>query len=479
MKQLLTKTTKIIFNVFLGLWLLLFLISIPLSLGSLNIFEFLFLFSLGILLPLFLIYILNFNKKIKLLISMDNLNKKFNCDDEALSNLEKSAKISTNLKELKNKYNQSQELLSSINSKIRENQTELDKLNLEVSYLDFGICKPVYEFANSELYKERLKSIKATQKLMIKNKNAAIAPMDFTLNNSIKEGKKLIADNVKQIIYSFNNECDILIDKVKYNNIDTYRNRILKSYERLNKMNSKMQICITQHYLNSKLDELRLSHEYQSKKQDEKERIREERARLREEAKILKEISAEREKIKKEKKHYEKALKTLLTSLKADPENKDLLEKKAEYDNQLNEIGISLTNIDYREANKRAGYVYIISNIGSLGENIYKIGMTRRLEPLDRITELSGASVPFKFDLHALIFSEDAPTLENSLHKAFENKKVNLVNSRKEFFNVSLDEIKKVVKNNFDKTVEFKNFPEAEQYRESLLIKEHSKLKAI
>ena len=117
--------------------------------------------------------------------------------------------------------------------------------------------------------------------------------------------------------------------------------------------------------------------------------------------------------------------------------------------------------------------MYVISNIGSFGENIYKIGMTRRLDPQDRVDELGDASVPFRFDVHAMIFSEDAPALEAALHNAFEDKKVNLVNNRKEFFNVTLDEIEKVVKENYDKTVDFIKLPEAEQYRESMMIRKH------
>ena len=98
--------------------------------------------------------------------------------------------------------------------------------------------------------------------------------------------------------------------------------------------------------------------------------------------------------------------------------------------------------------------------------------MTRRLEPMDRVDELCDASVPFKFDVHAMIFSDDAPTLENALHKAFDDRKVNMINGRKEFFNVSLEEIEKVVKENHEKLIEFNEIPDAEQYRETLKIKE-------
>ena len=146
-------------------------------------------------------------------------------------------------------------------------------------------------------------------------------------------------------------------------------------------------------------------------------------------------------------------------------------EKKNEIVQQLSEIEKSLQEVDYRQANQKAGYVYIISNIGAFGENVYKIGMTRRLEPMDRIDELGDASVPFNFDVHAMIFTEDAPKLEAALHQAFSDKKLNFINTRREFFKVSLDEIKAVVKQNFDKTVEFVDIAPAEQYRQSLLMR--------
>ena len=148
-----------------------------------------------------------------------------------------------------------------------------------------------------------------------------------------------------------------------------------------------------------------------------------------------------------------------------------MLAKKQEIIIGLNDAEKALKDIDYREANKRAGYVYVISNIGAFGENVYKIGMTRRLEPQERVDELGDASVPFNFDVHAMIFTDDAPGLESALHKAFENKKLNMVNTRREFFNVTLDEIKSEIKKNFDRTVEFKDVPDAEQYRVSQKMK--------
>ena len=189
---------------------------------------------------------------------------------------------------------------------------------------------------------------------------------------------------------------------------------------------------------------------------------------MREAAKLQKEIEAQRKKIEKEQTHYQTAYEKLLKQLESSPDDADLIQKKSELETQLQDIDKAMKDIDYREANQRAGYVYIISNIGAFGENVYKIGMTRRLDPQDRVDELGDASVPFNFDVHAMIFSDDAPALETALHKAFEDRKLNMVNTRREFFHVTLDEIKDVVKKNFDKTVEFIDVPDAEQYRISL-----------
>ncbi|MCD8025772.1 MAG: GIY-YIG nuclease family protein [Clostridiales bacterium] len=196
---------------------------------------------------------------------------------------------------------------------------------------------------------------------------------------------------------------------------------------------------------------------------------------MREQAKLEKEIEEQRKKIIKEQTHYNNQLKTIDKQLSeqnlSESDIQSLEAKKSEVKAQLCELEKSLKDVDYRAANQKAGYVYVISNIGSFDENIYKIGMTRRLDPMERVSELGDASVPFKFDVHAMIFSDNAPALEAALHKAFEDKKLNMVNTRREFFNVTLDEIEAVVKANYDKTVEFNRLAPAEQYRESLKIK--------
>ena len=362
-----------------------------------------------------------------------------------------------------------------INHEIDAKKKELVVLDDEALYQDFGLYSPIYDLVSSEVYKNKITLVRQKQKDMIQLGTACTYSKNMTFNNSLSKGQKIVKDNVKQVLRTFNNECEMLISKVKYNNIESIRKRIIKSKESLEKLNKAMEIQIKEKYLKLKLDELNLCHEYALKKQEEKEKAKEERERLREEAKLAKEIEEARKSIMKEQKHYTNALDKLNSQIanSTPEEREDLLNKKQEIEEKLVEIDASIKNIDYREANKRAGYVYIISNIGSFGPNVYKIGMTRRLEPMDRINELGDASVPFNFDVHAMIFSDDAPALENALHKAFEDKKVNMVNQRREFFNVSLEEIEEVVRKNYDKTVDFIKTPSAEQFRETQMIQKN------
>ena len=333
---------------------------------------------------------------------------------------------------------------------------------------------PIYDFANSEMYKDRLNAIRTEQKNMILYKTAATCSTNWTLNGSEAQGRVMTNQNIKQILRCFNDECDMLISKVKFNNIIAYIDKIYKSSDALNRMNSKNAVRLSPDYVKLKIDELQLAYEYAQKKQAEKEEQKRIREQMREEARLLKEMEEARKDIEKEQKHYTNALLKLNKQLEScdEIEKEVLLEKKQEIESHLTKLDVAIKDIDYREANKKAGYVYIISNIGSFGEGVYKIGMTRRLDPMERVDELGDASVPFKFDVHAMIFSDDAPKLESALHRAFENKKVNMINSRREFFKVSLDEIEEVVKNNYDKTVEFERTPQAEQYRESIKILE-------
>jgi hypothetical protein len=364
--------------------------------------------------------------------------------------------------------------LSKLISIYQEKSNQLIDIEERVMLESFAMYEPKYDMANSTDYKDRLDEIRELLKLMIKSKTACSGNQNWTVNNSKAEGNRMVNDMIKLVLRSFNNECDVCISNVKFNNIETYEKKIIKSFEALNKLGRIMKVEISKDYLNLKLHELFLAHEYQLKKQQEKEEQKLIREQLREEAKLQKEIEEARKSIEKEKKHYSNALSKVMKQLetcKSEEERADLQAKIDELTSNLKDIEKNLKDIDYREANQKAGYVYVISNIGAFGENVYKIGMTRRLDPYDRVNELGDASVPFNFDVHAMIFSDNAPKLEAALHNEFDNRKLNLINSRREFFNVTINEIEEVVRKNHDKTVEFIKTADAEQYRESLTLR--------
>ena len=190
-----------------------------------------------------------------------------------------------------------------------------------------------------------------------------------------------------------------------------------------------------------------------------------------EEEKVRREIERQKAKIDKDCTQFNNEVKKLMSYMQktsSDIEKQLYIDKIKELEDKLRNLEADKKTVLEREANAKAGFVYVISNIGSFGENIYKIGMTRRLEPMDRIKELSSASVPFEFDVHAMIFSDNAPELESLLHKHFEKQSVNRVNLRKEFFHVSLDEIEKVVHDNFNDIATFTKVPIAKEYRQTL-----------
>jgi len=396
------------------------------------------------------------------------LKKRIPPESMALDELQKQiSKAEAEYRAISNAIEQSQK-------KLRELESQIIETDEAVLLQSFGFYTPYYTYATSDEYKEKLKKIREFQKNVIKNGAAVLGNQNWQVNGDATKGQKMVRDMQKLFLRAYNAECDDTIEHVKFNNIEASEKKIHASAEAISNLGGMMGISIAPLFVSSKIDELRLVHEYQVKKQQEKEEAKEARQRQREEEKVQKELEENKRKLEKEQSHYENALSRLLMQIECagEEERKILEEKKAHLQDTLSKIEADIKEVDYRSANQRAGYVYIISNIGAFGENVYKIGMTRRLDPMERVDELGDASVPFNFDVHAMIFTDDAPGLEAALHTAFEKRKLNFVNHRREFFNVSLDEIKDVIRRNYDKTVEFVDVPPAEQYRESLKLRE-------
>lgn len=352
-------------------------------------------------------------------------------------------------------------------------QAETTLLQEDLEDMSFGLYRPHFTFDASERYKDELELVYEKKKALIHSDGAAFYPTNWTVNNSKREGLRMVKNQVKLMLRAFNGECDAATAKVTWNNVSRMEERIRKAYEKINSLGSVHNITITTAYLDLCLAELRLTHEYEQKKQEEKEEQKAIREQMREEERAQKEFERAQRDAAIEKERAEKALAAARSELqKASGGHLDAIQQKIQDLEQKvadaqakQDRAVSMAQVT------KMGHVYVISNPGSFGEDIFKIGMTRRLEPDERIQELSGASVPFPFDIHAMIFSEDAPGLETAFHRKFGERRLNLVNLRKEYFRVGLEEIE-----SFSKTqgvsIEFTKLAEARQFRESESIRQ-------
>ena len=365
-----------------------------------------------------------------------------------------------------------------IESEISHTEEKFTSLKEEVTLLEdmvdiqsFGLYQPKYDFGTAAKYKEKLDDIRAKQKSMLKQKTAIVCPTEWTIEGSKTKGRQMTDRQIKLMARAFNGECDSIIPKVRYNNFDRIEKRIKSAYEAINKLGEPNHCRIEFDYLSLKYEELHLVHEYQEKLQTEREEQRRIRDQIRDEQRAQRELEKAQQEVEKEEGRYQKALDKARQEVEqATGEKHDKLQSEIGRLNELLvEAQMNKERVMSRAQMTKSGHVYIISNIGSFGENVYKVGMTRRLDPLDRVRELGDASVPFRFDIHAMIYSKDAPTLENEIHRVLEKRSVNRINTRKEFFNVSLEEIEDIVRKH-DVNAEFIRVPTAEEFRKTQLI---------
>jgi hypothetical protein len=368
-------------------------------------------------------------------------------------------------------------------SQVAELEINIRRLKAEFATLDekaelqsLSFYRPTYAFSSSQLYQDRLDRVRDDQKDMLKDKTAAISNTPWTVNGSVQEGRKQINQTLKLILRAFNGESDAAIAKVNYKNIKVMEARIEKAWEAINALVTVQDCEISRRYMKLKLDELRLVHEHEEKLHEEKEEQRRIKEQMREEEVARREIEKAQEDAEKEERHYAEALRraTEEAEMASGAKQQKLLHQIDELNKRLAEAQSNKERARSRAEMTRSGHVYVISNIGSLGERVYKIGMTRRLDPMDRVRELGDASVPFGFDVHAIIFTEDAPALENALHREFHYRRVNLINLRKEFFEVEIDEVAKVV-HKLHGEIQLTRFAEAKEYRLTLTKREERK----
>lgn len=347
---------------------------------------------------------------------------------------------------------------------VTSHRAELERLAAESLDVRHGIAIQelgLYDFEHpaedSAALANELAALRLEIKQMVAEGRAAVATENFTFNNSAAKGRKFVKDMSKTMLAAYNAEAENCIKTVRAGGLETARTRLTKVVDRVEKNGSMIDLHIAPRYHQLRLDELALAARHLEAVKAEKEAERERRTELREQKKVEEELRRERERLQKERDHYANALEAVRA--RGDAAGTAALEAK------LADVDKALDDVDYRAANIRAGYVYVISNVGAFGERMVKIGMTRRLDPMDRIRELGDASVPFRFDVHALFFSDNAVGIETMLHRELAEVRVNRMNPRREFFYVTPAEVLDALREHNIAVVEFKTEPDAEEFR--------------
>lgn len=377
-----------------------------------------------------------------------------------------AANVRTSVEELRKQYAVGR-------GRFEELQKTVSSLEENLEDIEVGLYKPHFTFENTESYKAAILAIRDRQKTMIKDSKAVVAAVGWTVSGSKREGEKMLNQSKKVILRAFNSEAEAAIANVSWNNLKVMEARIEKAYEVLNKHGTTLQISISNEYKILMLDELHLVFETAEQKRKEQEEERQRRAEQREEEKVQRELQREQDEATKEEAKYQKLLDMARADLEGarDAEREQMAAKIQKLQAELEEVQTRKERAIAQAQLTKVGHVYIISNVGAYGDDVLKIGMTRRLDPEDRVRELSDASVPFSYDIHAMIYSENAPELEARLQKHFWEKRLNWANDRKEFFRVNLDEVQEEL-GKFGLATEVLKVPEAREYRQTLAMKE-------
>lgn len=340
-------------------------------------------------------------------------------------------------------------------------RSELVETNEIAQLQEAGIYQYAHPLSDAVGYKDLLDRVRRDTKAMITDADAVTASTTWQVNGSVAEGRKMVRDFSKVLLRAYNAEADNCVRTVKPHRRRACLDRLCKAEATIQRLGRTMSIAITEQYHRLRLYEIELTADYLAKVEQERDRTRAERERMRDEAAAAREMEREKARLAKEQAHYANALSKALAGQRTSESVAELQAKLAEIDSEIRKV-IS------REANIRAGWVYVISNIGAFGENMVKIGLTRRLEPMDRVRELGDASVPFRFDVHALIFSEDAVTLESQLHQRLAERKVNQVNNAREFFYATPADVKDVLADIAGQhLLEYREEPQATEWRAS------------
>jgi len=367
-----------------------------------------------------------------------------------------------------------------IHAKYEAGQEHLNKLNAQLAAansklegIDYGILPPIFSYDDSEELKAKIRQAHDKQLEAIKSDKAVESYSDWDVFGSKEKGRKLVDAYRRLLLRAFNNEFDSIRKSMRHSTRETAEAKLDRLYEALEKLGDVARVSVTFHYLSLKSQELDLWHAELVKKQRQKEERKRQQAILREQANLgavdTEEIEDE---IEFKNAQLEKARKLALEFLGA--ENAQKSKEVAKLEKELISLRAKQERAISQAQITKAGYIYVISNHGCFGENVVKIGMTRRLEPMDRVVELGDASVPFRFDVHTLTFVQNAPEIESKLHAHFDEKRVNKANNRKEFFYATPDEVQKAMVD-LGINADWYFDVEAREFRESELMRKAAK----
>lgn len=367
---------------------------------------------------------------------------------------------------------------SKLQADLSSARAELNELQPALEIAAIGIYKRQYHYSDPASFKRAIEACVGRQKeaaklaLQVTREPAAAvtSAQDWQVEGSAEKGRAMILEQIKLSLRAFNGDADACIAKVKHGNFGTIEKRLYKSFEVVNKLGETKGVAVTSHYLQLRMEELVLNHELEQAKEAEKQQQRELREEMREQAKVEREIASAQRKAEIDEKNRRKEIEDLRRQAMADSQNAELRKRLIELEQALlDTIAANQRAISQAQLTRR-GCIYVISNVGSFGENVFKIGMTRRLVPEERVNELSDASVPFAFNIHAMIQCDDAPALETKLHQRFNDARVNKVNLRKEFFSVPLASVEAAVNELHNGEIVFEHVPDASEYFETLAI---------
>jgi hypothetical protein len=371
-------------------------------------------------------------------------------EDEVSTLRDTATEIKKQIEETRSSYSEKRATLKKLEQQVAIYDEKL-------SFAELGVYEPHFEFNDADEYKQEIIRSRDRQKTMISAKTSTLCPTDWQVDGSRTRGQTMINRQTRLTMRAFNNECEAATANTRWNNVNAMEKRIINAAKQIDKANESMKLRISEQYVSLKLNELHATHEYRERlKMDKKER-----AELAREEREEKKLLAEAEAAEREEERYQKLLDKARSEAGVDEG------RIAELEAALAEAHATSERARAMAEMTKSGYVYIISNIGSFGENVVKIGLTRRLEPDDRVKELGDASVPFGFDTHAMIYSDEAPALENALHKEFVDRRVNASNMRKEFFQVCLEEVQEAVKR-LAPSASFFSDREAQEWHETI-----------